>query len=398
MKRMIINLITCVVILCLLAGYQIFRQKQDIKLSSNDSFNLKLLKEVNKDNKKNYLISPYSIEIALNMLKSGADGDTYNQIDKVVGTRNINFLDSEDVKVANALFIKEKYKDFIIKDFSNNLVKNYSSEILYDEFVKPDVINNWVSDHTNKLIPTLLDKMDPHFVLCLANAVAIDVKWQDQFDANDTYEETFKNGNKEKDVEMMHQTYDTSDYKYFKTDNAKGIMLPYVEKNNVALEFVGILPNDDLNSYINNLNEEELKKIDNNAKEASDKLNIELSLPKFEYDYEIKNFITLLKNMGIKDVFDKDNANLTKMMTKEDMYKNGFDNLYVGEAIHKTKIKVAEKGTEAAAVTYFGVFETSGMISDQPKIIEIRFNKPFMYMIRDKHTQEVLFIGTVYEP
>ena len=74
------------------------------------------------------------------------------------------------------------------------------------------------------------------------------------------------------------------------------------------------------------------------------------------------------------------------------------ENVYVGEAVHKTKIELNEKGTKAAAVTYFGMFKATAMIEKDYEEVDIKFNKPFIYMIREKNTGELLFFGTVYEP
>lgn len=402
-KGTIIYIGIAIILIGMLASYHTLQSKKekdkptDPTFVEKNSFNLNLLKEVNKDKKENYLISPYSIEIALKMLESGANGNTYDEIHKVIGDRKINFLDNEDIKVANALFIKNKAKDYVIKEFSDNLVKNYSSEILYDDFGTPKVINDWVNEKTNEMIPTLVDELDPDFLLGIVNAIAIDVKWQDEFETTDTYKEDFRNNKKTTEVDMMHNTYKTEDFKYFKTDNAQGIILPYEEKDGIQLEFVGILPNHDLYDYINNFDETELKSIDKNITTASNDLWIRLSLPKFEYDYTLENFKDVLTNMGIKDAFDKDDADFTKIITKEDIHKLNYDNLYVYEAIHKTKIELSEEGTKAAAVT--GVlFAGATSIPEEPEIIKIKFDKPFMYMIREKNTNEVLFIGTVYEP
>ena len=400
------NTIICIGIALILIGISVSYYAMHIKkkptdhptFTEKDSFSIKLLKETNLNNKKNYLISPYSIEIALKMLESGANGNTYDEIHKVIGDRTINYLENEDIKIANALFIKNEYKSYINKDFLNNLANNYSSEMLYDKFKTPDVINKWVNEKTNEMIPKLLNRMSPDFVLGLANALAIGVKWQDEFETTDTYKENFKNNKKTTEVDMMHKTYKTEDFKYFKTDNAQGIILSYEEKDGIQLEFVGILPNHDLYDYINKFDETELYYINKNITNASDDLYIKLSLPKFEYSYELENFIDVLNNLGIKEAFDDENADFTKMMTKEDMLKSGVINLYVGEAVHKTKIELSETGTKAAAVTYFGMFKESAMLIEEPEIIEIKFDKPFMYMIREKNTNEVLFIGTVYEP
>ena len=74
------------------------------------------------------------------------------------------------------------------------------------------------------------------------------------------------------------------------------------------------------------------------------------------------------------------------------------ENVYVGEAVHKTKIELNEMGTKAAAVTYFGMFKATAMLEKDYEEINIKFNKPFVYMIRESNTGELLFFGTVFEP
>ena len=353
----------------------------------NDTdFNIKLIKTVNSNYNSNYLISPYSIEVALNMLKEGSDNNTKTEIESVVGNRKIPLLSSNKVKIANAIFIKDIYKKYIEKDFKNNLNNNYKAEILYDEFKKPDVINNWVNKNTDGMIPKILDNMSKDFVLGLANAIAIDVKWNSEFECINTTSEKF---DEKIDVEMMHKSY-SSNAKYFENDNSKGIIIPYEDN----LEFVGILPNKDINTYINNL---DIDTIDKNITNASNKIHINLSLPRFSYSFDLKNFKDILKSMGIKDAFDMNTADFTNIINKENLIKSDINNLYVGEAIHKSYIDLNEKGTKAAAVTYFGMFKATAML-DEYETIDIKFNKPFVYMIRDTDTKEILFFGTVYEP
>ena len=158
-----------------------------INANLNNEFYLDMVKVVNERETGNYLISPYSIEIALNMLKEGAEGDTYKEIDKVVGKRNIPYFEVKDrISVANALFIKDSEKDNISKDYINKLQTSYRSDLIYDVFDTPDKINNWVNEKTYKMIPKILDDMSKDFVLGLANALAIDVEWRMPFDCSKT--------------------------------------------------------------------------------------------------------------------------------------------------------------------------------------------------------------------
>ena len=132
-------------------------------------------------------------------------------------------------------------------------------------------------------------------------------------------------------------------------------------------------------------------RIDNSMTKPKEKEEVHLSLPMFKYEYQIKDFINTLQGLGIKDVFDDVKADLSNMIKTEG------SNFYVSDAIHKTYIDLNEKGTKAAAVTAFLVAGKSAL-PEELKTIEINFNKPFAYMIRDTKTKEILFFGVVYEP
>ena len=367
-------------------------------------FNINLIKTVNKNKTDNYLISPYSIELALNLLKEGASGDTLDELEKVIGTRNIADVTVKDkINVANAAFIKNKYKNDIELDFEKNIKTKYNSEILYDEFTTPKVINDWVNKNTNGMIDKVIDQVSPDFSLGLANALAIDVDWDNPFECiNTTSQEFTKQDGSKINVEMMHKSLEYKGYKYLENKNATGVIMPYQKYFSLQtdfrseedyektdnLEFIGILPKNDINSYIDKLTKEELDNLENTAKEANDDFEIKLALPRFKYDYELDNFKQVLKDIGIKLIFDSERADFTKIIKTT--------HIYVDEAIHKTHIDLNEKGTKAAAVTYFG-FKANGMLIEK-KSVDITFNKPFIYMIRDKNTKELLFFGVVYEP
>ena len=363
---------------------------------SND-FNVDIIKMFNaKANKSNYLLSPYNIEVALNLLREGADGNTKDEIDKIVPVRNINDITVDGkIGVANGVFIKNAYKNNVKDDYYNIMKTKYNSDIIYDDFVNPEKINNWVKDKTWNMIEKVLDDVDESFIMGLASALAIDVKWQSEFECDATRSEEFtKADNTKMNTEMMHDTYKYGSVKYIKTDDAEGIVLPYKKEanSNVELEFIGILPNNDVDTYVNSLTKEKINNLIDSEKPASDKLHVHLSLPRFTYDYEEKKLGSVLMNMGIKDVFNPEKANLKNMVEIEGK------NAYVGTAIHKTHIELNETGTKAAAVTYFGVEGTGIMPQDDYEEVSVIFNKPFIYMIREKNTGEILFFGSVYEP
>ena len=389
----VIMIIACVSIISARARRERLNKEKEQNVELVGNYNVDIIKTTFAETKKeNYLISPYNIEIGLNLLREGADGNTKDEIDKVIGNRKINDMSIKDkLNIANAVFIKDDYKNDVKKDFIKVLDTKYKADILYDKFETPEVINNWVKEKTNGMIEKILEQVNKDYVMGLASALALDVEWVSPFECVNTREEEFtKDNNSKMKVEMMHQTY-TSGAKYIKNDEVEGIILPYDTDDKKELEFVAFMPKDGVNNYINNLTEDKLKNITKEYKDASNKVHVNLSLPRFTYNYSVKDFIDVLQKMGINDAFSPVAANFTKMIKID-------ENVYVGEAIHKTKIELNEKGTKAAAVTYFGMFKATAMIEKDYEEIDIKFNKPFIYMIRESSTGEVLFFGTVFEP
>ena len=113
-----------------------------------------------------------------------------------------------------------------------------------------------------------------------------------------------------------------------------------------------------------------------------------VKIPRFEFETKL-DLVEDLKTMGLKEVFDPQNANLTKI---------GDTGLYVSDILHKAKIEFSERGIKAAAATVITVKDNAIAMPEPKERIEITFDKPFIFIIRDKETQEVWFVGTVYDP
>ncbi len=373
---------------------------------TDTDYNINLIKTVNSSQNGNYLISPYSIEIALQMLRDGANGESKNQIDKVIGNRNIPVFNAKGrISVTNGAFIKNDYKDFV-KDSYYKKLAEYKAELLFDKFATPKVINDWVNKNTYKMIPKILDEMSPDFVLGIANAVAIDVEWWGTFKCERTRKEEFtKSDGSKMNAEMMNSDYADQ---YFEIDGAKGVVLKYFsydengeklyenQEKGTQLEFVGILPDGNAKDFVSGLTKEKLDSIDKNYKDISNK-DFHLGLPRFKYEFKLEDFMEVLKTMGIEDVFSPLAADLTNIIARDDFTKMDAENLYVSTAIHQTYIDLNEKGTRAAAITYFGI-DKAGIAPMERERIELIFNKPFVYMIRDSKTKEILFFGVVETP
>ena len=399
MKKIFIIITGCVLVLLTVVLIFLFKDKDKVKVVVRKDFNSKIINTVNIANKEvqdNYLISPYSIEMALRMLSEGTDTTTYKEIDDLIGKRVMPVFSSEKrISVANALFLRDKYKDITNKTFIDTLKEKYDAEVLIDKYKTPDKINNWVNKKTYEMIPKVLDEIDDSFVLGLANAIAIDVEWLNQFECESTSREKFTNKDKSYDVEMMHQEY-RNNIKYLDNKDFKGVILPYnvydsegkvdYDGNGVKLEFIALLPND-INEFMNEYTFEYFNNITEAFKNINDNEKIELSLPRFKYDYSL-DLIDVLEYLGVSEIFSS-HADFTRIFGE-------VGDLYISDAIHKTHIELNETGTKAAAVTYFGM-KANSMV-DNDKVINIKFDKPFVYVIRDTESKEMLFFGIVYNP
>lgn len=394
MKKIIIVLISCTFVIAGLLFFLLQNKDKRENIVKTD-FNSKLIRLVNKSENDNYLISPYSIEMALSILREGTDTTTLKEIDDLIGRRVIpTFLAKKRINVANAMFLKDIYKDKVKNEFINTLKDNYDAEVIIDKFNKPDVINEWVNNKTYKMLPKIIDELDPLFVLGLANAIAIDVEWANKFECTSTSPIKFDNGKDVFDVEMMHAEY-RDKVRYISNDEIKGVILPYVsydEKGNatdddgISLEFIGILPRD-INSFMKDFSTKKFNKIIDSFKSLNDDETLALAIPRFKYDYKL-DLKNVLIELGVKEIFSN-NADFTRIFGQ-------IGDLTISDAIHKTHIELNESGTKAAAVTYFGM-RANAMIEEQ-KMINIDFDEPFMYAIREVKTKEILFVGVVYNP
>ena len=112
----------------------------------------------------------------------------------------------------------------------------------------------------------------------------------------------------------------------------------------------------------------------------------------------MKDFKKNLQQLGVTNVFDQAKADLSNMVDLE----NCDDNAFIMDALHKANIDFSNNGIKAAAITAVigGMGATGGGFDyewDVPiEEIDLTFDKPFLYIIRDKATGEVWFTGAVY--
>lgn len=369
---------------------------EEIVDGNNNEFAIKFLKLEN--DKQNMVYSPLSIKYALKMLQEGAGGNTKTQIENVLKNETLTKYNNIDniLSLANSVYIRDEYSEFVKEEFKNNLIEKYNAEINYDSFENANNINKWIEDKTLGIIKNMLKDEEissQNITMLLINALAIDMEWKEQFTPSKTQASEFylEDGNTMQAIMMKKET-ESENASYYKDENVTLLTMDLQEYEDTQLEFVAIMPNENLSEYIKNLSLEECNNMLDKTTLASERKDgVEIYMPRFSVEYELKLKKDLI-DLGIKDAFNEAAADFSNMVKTEEG-----QNLYVSDARHKANIDFTEKGIKASAVTMFAM--RSAIVMEEPKEPEIiRIDKPFAYFIKDKNTGEIWFVGTVYEP
>ena len=344
---------------------------------------------------ENTLISPLSVLYALAMTANGADGETLAQMEQVLGmdVDNLNSYmlaylnllpESKDYKMslANSIWFKDD-PDFIVEQsFLQTNADYYGAgayKAAFDEGTRNN-INNWVKEHTDGMIPEILDEIPDEAIMYLVNALAFDAKWADEYEEHQIREGRFtmEDGTRQ-DVDMMH----SEEYTYLEDDLATGFIKYYKDRK---YAFVAMLPNEgvSVSQYVDSLTSEHLRELLNNPQD----LTVFASIPKFETEYDIE-MSEVLQEMGMTDAFDYRVADFSKLGT----YNVDGMNICINRVLHKTFISVSEQGTRAGAATAVEMVAEGAMEIVEFK--EVVLDRPFVYMLIDCETNLPFFIGTM---
>jgi len=187
-------------------------------------FDFAFMKLENK--KKNMIYSPLSIEYALKMLQEGAVDNTYDEISKLVGESGLTKYDSigDVLSLANGLFIRDLYYEYVKAEYMNILNEKYNAEIKQDEFKDANNINKWIEDKTLGIIKNMLEDevvQNPEAVMFIINALAVDVEWAYPFTIYGTYGKPFYKDNGEimEATTMQRGEVQNSYVSYYKNDD-----------------------------------------------------------------------------------------------------------------------------------------------------------------------------------
>ena len=357
-------------------------------------FAIRLFK-ASEESGKNTLISPLSVLCALAMTANGAEEETLQQMEEVLGMTNedLNLYlysymknlpqgDKYKLSLANSIWFTEDERFTVNQDFLQANADYYGADIYkapFNEQTKKD-INNWVKQNTDEMIPEILDRVPVDAIMYLVNALAFETEWSAIYEKNQVREGVFtKEDNTKQNVDFMYGSEGT----YLEDENAAGFM-KYYKGGKYA--FVAMLPDEgvSVSDYIASLTGESVNALLTNPQHTT----VYTAIPKFETEYSVE-MSEILKNMGMPKAFDPNNAEFEGLGT------SNAGNIFISRVLHKTFISVGEKGTKAGAATVVEMADGAAAEPQEPK--EIYLNRPFVYMLIDCENNIPFFIGTMMD-
>ncbi len=372
--------------------------------SSNTGFAFDLHQVLPRD--VNSFYSPISISLALAMTYAGAKGNTatemaqalhydlpqaelhpaFNSLDLALASRGQGAQGKDGGKfrlnVINEIWGQEGV--FLEPDFLDTLALNYGAGLRLMDFEnQPEdcrlIINEWVEDQTEDRIKELLEKgdIDSNTWLVLTNAIYFNAAWAKNFNKNQTRAEPFTlNDGSTVEVQMMNKVRQMT---YAKGADWEVVDMPY---DGGELSMLLVLP------AAGKLAQIEATLTGGDVEKMVDQLQVHevtLAMPRFKVEskFELKD---ALKQLGMIDAFTG----------AADFSGINGGGLFIGKVIHQSFVEVDEEGTEAAAATAV-IMPPIGMPPEDPKVT-VRLDRPFLFLIRDRATGAVLFVGRIVDP
>lgn len=370
-------------------NYLILSDAQRDIIENNNAFALNLFSQMKGFDSK--VVSPMSVSYLMGMLANGADGQTRQEIMKAIGCEKVSLRDLNEfyqmlithanhfdkattINIADYVALNCHYQ---LKDgFASTMQNYYKAGIESLDFSKASTlrrINRWCSDHTDGMIPKIIEQVDADAVSYIMNAIYFNGTWTDKFDTRQTKLENFQGYTRDiKKTQMMHRN---GKYQYMDNADFAAVNLPY---SNGSYSMTVILPNrgKSIDEVMAGLDAKKVGEL----RRSMDECVVDLKLPRF----------TISQETSLNDIISKLGAP-TMFTSGADFSNFASGNLSISKMLQKAKIEVSEEGTKASAVTMAMVAMTA--LRPEPRKVEFHANRPFIYMITEHSTGAILFMG-----
>ena len=345
---------------------------------------------VSNDGSDIVFLSPLSASLALSMTANGASETTRQEMLSVLGfdcsikevneyNRSVMDLftsepDGVELNAANSIWVSDAFP--LKGRFCRTVRKNYDAMVTNLDFsdpASPSVINRWCADNTAGRIDKMIEAIDPATQLYLLNALYFKGLWTTPFDTALTREDIFHGDSNDSQVKFM---YNKAYFPYYIGPEGSMVELPYGDDRNFVMDV--IIPPDGLSAdeFVIGLDSESLSRLSSGLQTDE----IRLMLPSFKAEYDV-SLNAALQRLGMKEAF-------TSSADFSDMSK---EPLMISEVRQKTFIEVNEEGSEAAAITSVSMMRAS--LGPEP--VRFAVDRPFVFLIRERTSGTVLFMGLV---
>ena len=364
---------------------------------ANNEFAFTIFKRLHQaDRDSNLFISPTSIATALTMTLHGAQGTTADEMHQTLSLGALNqsavhsayqtlidalpLLDHHvNVDMANSIWYRQGFP--VKPPFLQTNETYFRSQVNALDFRSPNAvntINNWVSNNTRGLIPSIVDRIPDNAVMYLINAIYFKGDWRMSFKPAETQDAPFYRLNQPQVSVKMMGFGETVTLPLYTSDAYYAVDLPYGDS---VFSMTVLIPrgSNTVEDVLNQLNGASWQQL----VQQLNPREINFRMPRFNMTYE-KTLNAVLSSMGMPTAFIGGAADFSGIADAE---------LYIDEVKHKSIIEVTEKGTKAAAVTSVGIGVTS-----VPIIPDIRADRPFLFAIRENQAGNILFLGKLVQP
>ncbi|MCL2848455.1 MAG: serpin family protein [Micrococcales bacterium] len=366
----------------------------------------------------NVVVAPASLVTALSMLAEGAVGDESAPLDTAVGaagehrTKAVAWLvgalaryggdpavvQDEDLPATPVLHTAQ---GIALDDdtepapaFLERLTKGYGAQVVVTDLSTQqgmDVLSAWVSQNTGGLVDTTGIQPDSETLAVLQDAFVLAAAWAQPFDPDGTYDADFwvpaPTGRTVK-VPTMHAELDV---KVADIDGWVAVRLAYTPDLSADLLLPsGCCPPDAVCDCANDPKVDDPRRVAaptlaalSTALDQAPSRTVELAVPTLDLA-TTTSLMQLLASLGIDD-----ELGLTGVLA------NG-DPVIVGQAVQQTVLQVAEDGTRAAAATEISIMPKSAPLPGE--VEKIRFDRPFLLVIRDGTTGWPVLLASVNDP
>jgi len=341
---------------------------------------------------ENVFVSPLSASFALGMTMNGANGTTYDEMRSALqfGDIGLTAIDSgykslitlltsldpsTTMQIANAIFYSQNFP--FNANFTQAATTYFDAAVTARNFADLtgtlNAVNDWASAKTNGRIPKVLDSVDPAAVMYLLNAIYFKGSWRERFDPAETRDATFHAVRGDQSAKLMHRQGKTP---YAETGDYQAVDLPYGDS---AFTMTVVLPKDgrSVETVAASLTPAAWQSLGASFAQRE----VDLYLPKVTLSWK-RELSGNMKALGMRAAF-ADGADFTRMSTLGHQ-------LVLSLLQQDSFVSIDEEGTEAAAVTVGGISVTSA-----PTVTPVRIDRPFIFVIRERLSGTVLFMGKI---